>query len=678
MAPPSALYAAYPVDISTAQIRLICLEPCPSHDQEDNNRFTSHLESLNGWEPRPSKDEFAFASHLEDLRTSPNNNISSHEQVSRRGSGRDWNRGQQDQVKCRLHLADLKVDLSQYIALSYEWGDPSEGMLPIKLDGNTFPVRKNLYSALWHIRSETCETRLWVDALCIDQENQEERNHQVNYMGTIYSRADRVVAWLGTPDRVKDDRRAYRFVSDGEKAATLLSRYNVDDGRQGSAEEQAMLFWGAPPLPSMAAAVAATDASYFSDMNLACSCVLHLCRRKYWSRLWIIQELVLARRIELLCGKYRIQWNSLKEFFDKPPNLGDTGSLKGRGSQPDLQSTSSQVEMYDLMDTVPAKILQQKAKARETAQTNNSATLFELIHTYKNASCADVRDKVFGLRSLSQPCCQAGLQVDYSRRPAEVWISVLQHYTTYHQQILCLKGIWYQAAFYKIARDVFRILSGGEFSNDFPTLRSETSGGDNRAKLSEKKSNTMVAGMEVEPAKLWIWIEDLARIDNDHQEALSRQTIKPSTLDVDMEFPIEDDQMPVWYPSKQSVSATSTNQAISTSYQYTIGRSQEVVVHQLDGTICEGNFSSRGLTIRGRSSLESGDLVQMINDNEFIVLRKESSQFTIMGKARRKVLVPVSGNRRLNPSIMLWMDISAFEAICRLNFESCALRFVQE
>jgi hypothetical protein len=177
MAASSALYAAHPVDKSRAQIRLIYLEPCPS--REDNNRFTSYLERLSRWEPQPSKAEFAFASHLEDLGIGPNYNISFHEQFSRSGFGGDWNRGKQDEIKCRLHLANLEVDLSRYIALSYEWGDPSEGMLSIKMDGKPFPVRKNLYSALWHIRSETCETRLWVDALCIDQENQEERNHQV-------------------------------------------------------------------------------------------------------------------------------------------------------------------------------------------------------------------------------------------------------------------------------------------------------------------------------------------------------------------------------------------------------------------------------------------------------------------------------------------------------------------
>lgn len=119
-----------------------------------------------------------------------------------------------------------------------------------------------------------------------------------------------------------------------------------------------MLFWGIPPRSSTDAVVAATDESYFTDINLACSSVLHLCRQKYWSRLWIIQELILAHRIELLCGQYKIQWSSLREFLERPPNLGDDRSLKGRGLQPYDPITPSQVEIYDLMDTIPAKILQ--------------------------------------------------------------------------------------------------------------------------------------------------------------------------------------------------------------------------------------------------------------------------------------------------------------------------------
>jgi hypothetical protein len=82
MAASSALYAAHPVDKLRAQIRLIYLDPCPS--REDNTTFASHLKDL-GIGP-----QFFSGSIF----------------------GGDWNRGEQDQVKGRLHLANLEEDLS--------------------------------------------------------------------------------------------------------------------------------------------------------------------------------------------------------------------------------------------------------------------------------------------------------------------------------------------------------------------------------------------------------------------------------------------------------------------------------------------------------------------------------------------------------------------------------------
>jgi Heterokaryon incompatibility protein (HET) len=115
----SQLYASCPVDKSTAQIRLIHLQPLLGLDQED--------------------------------------------------------------IRCTLHLANLEDESTRYKALSYEWGPESEtvGEFSITFDGEEVPVRENLYQALQYIRSETGEIKLWVDALCINQGNQEERNHQV-------------------------------------------------------------------------------------------------------------------------------------------------------------------------------------------------------------------------------------------------------------------------------------------------------------------------------------------------------------------------------------------------------------------------------------------------------------------------------------------------------------------
>lgn len=77
-------------------------------------------------------------------------------------------------------MVDLDdAETIEYNALYYQWGteDATEYIL---LDGCRFPVRPNLWSALWHIRCEDQTLVLWCDAICIDQENLGERNHQVS------------------------------------------------------------------------------------------------------------------------------------------------------------------------------------------------------------------------------------------------------------------------------------------------------------------------------------------------------------------------------------------------------------------------------------------------------------------------------------------------------------------
>jgi hypothetical protein len=82
-----------------------------------------------------------------------------------------------------------------YEALSYIWGNP-EKTLPILLDGHYFNVTQNLHAALRHLRDHSIEW-IWVDAICINQRDRQERGHQVRYMAKIYGKANRVVVWLG-------------------------------------------------------------------------------------------------------------------------------------------------------------------------------------------------------------------------------------------------------------------------------------------------------------------------------------------------------------------------------------------------------------------------------------------------------------------------------------------------
>lgn len=97
---------------------------------------------------------------------------------------------------------DLKVfdldDCPGYFALSYAWGSPEDGTSTIMLKGEWFQVRQNLHSALAAISHQVRSpvswpwdhyTHFWIDAICIDQNNVDERNHQVRLMADIYGRA---------------------------------------------------------------------------------------------------------------------------------------------------------------------------------------------------------------------------------------------------------------------------------------------------------------------------------------------------------------------------------------------------------------------------------------------------------------------------------------------------------
>jgi hypothetical protein len=117
----------------------------------------------------------------------------------------------------RSKYADLDVDRElatiKYEALSYVWGlepeyhtvDVAKGSFGLdkipssesKSQKQTILIRSNLFSALKHLRLKSKKRTLWIDAICIDQENSDERNKQVRRMGRIYGLAHRTIIWLG-------------------------------------------------------------------------------------------------------------------------------------------------------------------------------------------------------------------------------------------------------------------------------------------------------------------------------------------------------------------------------------------------------------------------------------------------------------------------------------------------
>ena len=98
-------------------------------------------------------------------------------------------------IQCKLVIEDLESS-PHYEALSYTWGVPDDLNFKIWVNGVHLPVRRNLLTVLRALRRDKDRT-LWIDALCINQEDVRERQQQVGIMGSIYMKAARVVGWLG-------------------------------------------------------------------------------------------------------------------------------------------------------------------------------------------------------------------------------------------------------------------------------------------------------------------------------------------------------------------------------------------------------------------------------------------------------------------------------------------------
>jgi hypothetical protein len=102
------------------------------------------------------------------------------------------------EIQCELFEYPLHHSRGSHLyeALSYVWGDPAD-KLPILMHGHSISVTVNLHAALLRLRNHVMQRILWVDALCINQDDQEEKEHQIQAMTTIYGKANRVIVWLG-------------------------------------------------------------------------------------------------------------------------------------------------------------------------------------------------------------------------------------------------------------------------------------------------------------------------------------------------------------------------------------------------------------------------------------------------------------------------------------------------
>jgi len=294
----------------------------------------------------------------------------------------------------------LGDDLS-YDCLSYVWGSP-EATTIIFLDGGALPLTANLELALKSVQQDDLDRLIWVDAICINQQDQEERRLQVQIMRTIFSGAKRVVAFLGPDADGSETMPAIlKRIKEGCERFEIIVPFDIieqSNNRIHNLEEVG--------LPRK-------DDDLWRKVTAFLS-------RPWFVRVWIIQEAVVARDLQFTCGSWSLDGPEVLEtlvmaFEHGLPIHEDFRSVLANNA-PAADAAQQIYLMLELgMHGMPL--------SRMSSRTQKWGIL-DILTRSKSAKATEVRDYLFAVLGLSAEQSQPELQPDYTA-------SVEENYSRY-------------------------------------------------------------------------------------------------------------------------------------------------------------------------------------------------------------------------------------------------------
>ncbi|KAH5116192.1 hypothetical protein HBH71_119550 [Parastagonospora nodorum] len=318
-------------------------------------------------------------------------------------------------LRCQLNITSLTTTIN-YNALSYVWGDhvSSASMDPgILLNGDHFPVTPNLYSALRHLRAPagSDSTVLWVDAVCINQNDVDERNQQVAMMRDIYASATQVTIWLG------------------------------------EADEDSNVVFDALPI--------VTGSIPWPDQGIQCVKIRQHCgrfffslsdHRSWFSRVWILQELAMSKTDpDVVCGYKRAPWSKFVAAWQSIARkaLVDLGTRVKEPSA-DAEESADQHDKIEILSLTKLDVLHD---LRCAIQTRGGDSLKRLLMMSRTSAATDPRDRIYGLLGLLSnealdPSTSNTISVDYRKSCSEVYVDAVAHIFSRGEGPYFLSGVF--------------------------------------------------------------------------------------------------------------------------------------------------------------------------------------------------------------------------------------------
>jgi hypothetical protein len=307
-----------------------------------------------------------------------------------------------DQIQCEMKTFSLASDdLPPWKALSYRWGEDEPDFV-IRLNGHPVPVRKGLRLFLRQMMVEKRQDWCFVDALCIDQNNDREKARQVMQMCEIYQRAEEVVAWIVY--------EPYHYEGDRRNSLESGPVYDPDED--------------------------AYDTSSFSRTQLETAVL----ENTYWTRLWILQEVLLAKRLTIRIGNAEVEWTNL---LPEKPILNRGGrptrnqnihlqavcvalyticSFLGRNANPSqFRQTDTQLNVNR---RTARKILSHRRAETEDLRAGSHIPFHVAVDFFSLQRCTRPHDAVFGYIGLTD----SRILIDYSVSILDLFVATLADY----------------------------------------------------------------------------------------------------------------------------------------------------------------------------------------------------------------------------------------------------------
>ena len=244
----------------------------------------------------------------------------------------------------------------KYLALSYIWGSP-QIVAYVMVEDHYSLVTENLHAALQHLRSEQEPLYIWIDQICINQEDQEERSQQVMLMHEIFSKSDQVLIWLGKDTQLYDE--GLLFITKLLLHASYLDAHLDDD--------------------LVARVVDFTNSQNLDEILPSLSA---LYENRWFSRSWTFQEAVCNPNTAIITSYVGIPLEILISFTQLLMK-NDTTRLLIPLSHESYRAT------------------RQLMILKQHNTSNPSQSLLQLAHSTRDRSATDLRDRLYSLIGIA-------------------------------------------------------------------------------------------------------------------------------------------------------------------------------------------------------------------------------------------------------------------------------------